>query len=453
MNLIIRNVRPWGAAATDIIIDDGLVGTGAGKRAEFDGRGRVLLPGLHDHHIHILASAARRSSVDLAGLVDAKAVEAALRSAAAAAPPGAWLRAVGYDEGAAGLPDADLLDDWVSDRPLKLQDRTGALWALNRLGLASLGAATFPPGCERDAAGQPTGRFWREDRWLGRHLPRSNIDVAGLGSELAALGVTGLTDAGAGNGPDEAALLSSSALPQTLVLMGNESLPHAHEYRRGPLKLLIDERDPPDLDVLARRISEARGQRRNVATHCVTATELSLFLAALELSGGALSGDRIEHGGEIATAAIAAIAQTPLTVVTNPAFIHDRGDRYRDSIDPQQWSDLYRARSLIEANIPLAAGSDAPYASFDPWLGMRTARDRLTATRQSLGRGERISARQALCLYLGEPLNPGSARTIAPGAPADFMLCDGSLDEVLADLTPDRVAATFVAGRPVFQRR
>ncbi|MEQ1463695.1 hypothetical protein, partial [Salmonella enterica] len=88
--------------------------------------GCTLLPGLHDHHIHLLATAARRQSVDLAGLLASDAIAAKLRAA-----PAATLRAVGYDERAAGIPDAALLDRWEPDRPLRLQDRTGALWVLN----------------------------------------------------------------------------------------------------------------------------------------------------------------------------------------------------------------------------------------------------------------------------------------------------------------------------------
>lgn len=50
---------------------------------------------------------------------------------------------------------------------------------------------------ERDDSGNLTGRFWREDNWLGERLPRVLPDLADFGRELAAMGLTGLTDAGA----------------------------------------------------------------------------------------------------------------------------------------------------------------------------------------------------------------------------------------------------------------
>ena len=444
MTLVLRNVRPWGGAAVDIALADGRIAAMGGNlprgAAEIDGRGDVLLPGLHDHHLHILATAARRHSVDLTGLVDAAAVRQAL---IAGRRYGGWVRAVGYDERAGGLPDAALLDRWLRDTPLRLQDRTGALWALNSPALALLGDAPLPPGAERDLDGRPTGRFWREDQWLAVALPSAVPDLAGLGHDLAALGLTGLTDAGANNGPAEAALLAGK-LPQRLVLMGGEALEPGTGYALGPLKLLIDERDPPALDALAARLGWARRARRNVAAHCVTEAELALFIAALDKAGGARAGDRIEHGGMIPAAFIPVIAEAGLTVVTNPAFIHDRGDRYRAALDARQWDELYRAGSLLAAGIALRAGSDAPYASIDPWLGMRTARDRLTRAGQPLGPDEAIAAAAALSLYAhGE---------IAVGAPADLILCAGTLADVLADLSAERVRATIIGGGVAFNR-
>lgn len=443
MTTVLRNVRPWGGAPIDILISGGQIAAiGAGlPRAseEIDGRGDVLLPGLHDDHLHLLALAARRQSVDLRGLVTEAAVCAALR----AAPAGPWIRAVDYDERAAGIPDAATLDRWVADRPVRLADRTGALRVLNSAGLAMLNARSLPTGAERDSAGRPTGRFWREDHWLAAALPQAAPDLAPLGHELAALGLTGLTDAGAHNGPAEAHLLAG-AVPQHLMLMGSEALQAGPGYQLGPLKLLIDERDPPQLDALAVRIRWARSAGRAVAAHCVTEAELALYLAALELAGGAMAGDRIEHGGMIPSAFLPEIVAAGLTVVTNPAFIHDRGERYRASVPEAQWGELYPAASLVRAGIALRAGSDAPYADVDPWLGMRSARDRLTSAGAVVGADERLDPEAALRLYCrGE---------IAPGAPADLILCSGSLAELLADLSAQRLRLTLIGGEAAFSR-
>ena len=434
MIMILRNVRPWGQGLADVALSGGriaAIGQGLPRGDdEIDGRGGTLLPGLHDHHLHILALAARRQSVDLTGVLDAGEITHRLAMA-----PQPFVRAIGYDERAEGLPDAATLDRWLADRPLRVQDRTGALWVLNSAALALLKQHELPAGAERDESGTPTGRFWREDRWLGGNIPRLALDLAALGRELAGLGLTALTDAGAANGPDEAQTLSG-AFPQRLTLMGCEALAPGGGYALGPLKLLIDERDPPSPGALAKRINAARTAGRNVAAHCVTDGELLLYLGALDASGGVQPGDRIEHGGMIPAALIPIIAGLGLSVVTNPAFLHDRGDRYAQEIDDM--SDLYRIGSLLSAGVAVRAGSDAPYASVDPWLGMRSARCRMTAGGKQLSASERISARAALNLYC--------TGTIETNAPANLILCEGSLADVLADLDAGRVRMTFIAG-------
>ncbi|MDQ4421802.1 amidohydrolase family protein [Sphingobium sp. DEHP117] len=408
------------------------------KGEEIDGHGGTLLPGLHDHHLHLAATAARRQSVSLANLVNESAVMAALRQSGSPI-----VRAVDYDERAAGLPDAALLDSWEPSRPLRLTDRTGALWVLNTAALRLIGDITLPPGAERDAGGRPNGRFWREDAWLRRALPLAEPDISALGAEMSAVGLTGVTDATAHNGPEEALYLAGQ-VPQRLVLMGGTRLAAGHGYSLGALKVMIDERDPPLLSEMSALIAIARAQRRGVAAHCVTEAELALYLAALEEAGAARPGDRVEHGGLMTPELISAVAAARLTVVTNPSFIYGRGDRYLAQIPPEHWEHLYPAGSLARAGVPMLGGSDAPYGVLDPWIAMRAARDRLTAGGQTIGISQRISPERALKLYC--------SGVIAPGRPADLILCNGTWHEVLRDLTAERVDLTIIQGAVAFIR-
>ena len=439
--LIIRNVRLPAGQQCDVAIDNGRIAAIGAKLCQkghdFDATGCTLLPGLHDRHLHILATAARRYSIDLSRLPSEDHIAVTLRGAS-----GPALRAIGYDERIAGLPDAKMLDCWAPDRPLRVQDRTGALWVLNHRALAQLGDLPLPAGAERIDNGELTGRFWREDKWLGRALQHQPPEISSLGRELARFGITALTDAGAGNGPDEARLLAGK-LPQKLTLMGDERLEAGAGYTLGPLKLLFDERDLPAFDDLAARIAAARAVGRAVAAHCVTEGELAIYLAALDAAGGAKRGDRIEHGALIGAGFIPLIAASGLTVVTNPAFLHDRGDRYLAQVPPENLQDLYRARTLRSAGIPLLAGSDAPYASVDPWTGMRSARDRMTALGHPIGLSERLTACAALSLWCHG--------TIEPGESADLALCEGDPAAVLNDLTAERVKATIVDGVVLFR--
>jgi predicted amidohydrolase YtcJ len=112
IRVLIRNARAWPSAETvaDVRIAAGRVVDlrpglrPAGGEEEIDAAGCALLPGLHDHHVHLRALAAAQASVQVGPEQARSAAEltARLREADAAAPPGAWLRCVGYHESVAG---------------------------------------------------------------------------------------------------------------------------------------------------------------------------------------------------------------------------------------------------------------------------------------------------------------------------------------------------------------
>jgi predicted amidohydrolase YtcJ len=400
---------------------------------ELDARGATLTMGLHDHHLHLLATAAKLASVDLANAATPDEVVTCLR----AAPEGGWVRAIGFDERVGGWPDAAALDHWVADRPLRMQDRTGGWWLLNSAGVAQLGRGPWPDWVERNGMGAPTGRIRRGDAWLRERIGSAPPDLGPLGQQLLRWGVTAVTDATAHNGPAEAALLAGT-IPQRLTLMGSEALPAGAGYVRGPLKLLIDEDDAPPVEAIAARIALARRQGRAVAAHCVTLGELLLFLGALDAAGGARQGDRIEHGGIIPASLIADLSLARLTVVSNPGFIHDRGDRYLAEVPAQDHADLYRLETLRLGGVRLRGGSDAPYGDLNPWVAIRAAMDRRTRDGHVVGANEALRRDRAVALY--------GPQILAPGEPADLILFDWPEDAgTLVD-----VQMTMLGGEVVF---
>lgn len=457
---LLRNVEIDGRPGLDVRLTDGRIAEIGerltGGEADVDGRGGALLPGLIDHHIHLLATAARERSLPLERLPNPAAFEQAIRAALAARPPGAWLRATGYHELIAGELDRDALDRVAPNHRLRVQHQTGSLWILNSLALESIAAEEAGAEVERDASGRLTGRIWRGDAWLRGRLQAEPPDLAPLGAALAAYGVTGLTDASATTDASAAEVLAaarrSGALPQRLTLMsaGALSSPEDKAYAVGPVKVLLDDARLIEIDDFIGRVEGARGQGRAVAVHCVTAGELALTLAALE-GAGALPGDRIEHGGVIPVEAVPTLKRLGLTVVTQSAFAFERGDRYLAEVDPAEQGDLYRCASLLAAGVPVAGSSDAPYASADPWAAMAAAIRRRTRDGRPIGAAERVTPQTALGLYLGAASDPGGPRRrIVQGAPADLCLLRAPIAEALAEPDAGLVRATFVGGRMVF---
>lgn len=460
IDLLIRNAEVVGRAGLDVAITDGrikAIGTIREPAHEvIDAQGGAVIPGLHDHHLHLLASAARASSVDLSDATDEGTVASRLASASAVTAPGSWLRAVALRPALAMALDRKALDRWVPGRPCRIADHSGALWILNSAALARVGH-DLPPGAERDSQGRATGRIWREDRWLRAAIGGEVPPLAPIGRQLANFGITGVTDATATTDQATAALLGAAhhqgALPQRLTVMSGDPLAVApgDGFACGPAKIVLDERALPSFDDLCERFTAARRCGRAIAVHCVTDAELALTLAAFGHIG-TTDRDRIEHGAIIPYEAIAEIARLGLTVVTQPAFVHDHGDRYLREIAPDAHADIYRCGSLLRAAIRVAGSSDAPHGTLDPWAAMRAAVARRSATGQAVADGDAITGHAALALYLGHPGDAGGEqRRVAIGAVADLCLLRAPLDAAVRELSADLVAATLIGGHPIIR--
>jgi len=461
-DLLVRDVRVGSNAPRDVRIAAGrIVEIGVGLRATtsvLEGRGGALLPGLHDHHIHLLALAAQLRSLAVGPdrISTAAQFAARLQEACRNAAPGAWVRATGYDDSVAGPLDRYLLDRSAPHHPVRVQYRTGTLWVLNSAALARvLPEGDLPPCVERDAAGVPTGRIWHGDTWMRSRIVSDPPALGPVGALLARAGVTGVTDTSVSTGAAEAALLAaahrSGALPQRLCLMsgGELAAPVDGAFAVGPVKIHLHEAQLPELEQVVASIRQARLSSRRVAFHCVTAAELAFALAALD-EAGVLHGDRIEHGAVVDAAAAQELAARGLTVVTQPSFIAERGDRYRRDVAVEDRDCLYPCASLLRAGVAVAGSTDAPYARPDPWAAMAAAQHRRTRLGRFLGEQEAVDPGTALALFLGSLDNPGGPpRQIARGADADLCLLHVPLEEALRRPDSRHVRATVIAGHVV----
>ena len=463
--MLIRHAEVSGTRPLDVRVVDGVITAIApaldaesGERVLY-AAGGALLPGLHDHHLHLFALARAADSVSC-GPPDVSTVaqleDALVRSSAADVGSDPWIRGIAYHESVAGDLDRDRLDVWLPERPARVQHRSGALWILNSAGLAAIGVraeSETPPGVERDAAGRPTGRLFRLDAWLRERMGSSPPpDLTAVGRRLAEFGVTGLTDATVSNGNTELAALVDAvnrrALPQRLVVMGTRELgvPDHPDIERGAVKIVLAETELPTFDELVAEIASAHAAERPVAIHCVARSELILAAGAL---AAALvhPGDRIEHAAVAPPESLELVKSLSVTVVTQPNFVRERGDAYRVDVTPRDRSWLYRCRAFLEAGIPVGGGTDAPFGDPDPWAAMRAAVDRRTLGGAELGRDERITPEQALALFTTTAQAPGGAvRRVAAGERADLCLLDRPWADARETLDASHVIATFRDG-------
>lgn len=430
-----------------------------GSPEVINGRGQALLPGLVDHHLHLLAWAAADESVPCGQFSELAELVSALRSAPLAA--GGYVRAIGYHERLGGVLDRQVLDRFLPDRPLRIQHSTGALWMLNSAALGQLvrldALHRGDPDVERDADGRPTGRLWRFDTRLRDLTPTPTLpDLAPVGKRLAALGITGVTDAT----PDLplesvkhlAAQHAAGRLPQQTWLLGAPDegrLPPG--LHRGPRKLHLRDHDLPEVDDLSRTVSGSHRRGQPVAVHCVSADALAVTLAALRTTG-VLPGDRIEHAAVVPPPMRADLARLGVTVVTQPGFVHERGDDYRVEVDEPERSWLYPWRSLRAAGVTVVPSSDAPHTNGNPWSAIVAASTRRTRSGATLGPDEKVSRNEVLAGYLRAPSAPGGRiREVSPGKRADLVLLHQPLAHCLDQLESvvNPVALTLTGGRVV----
>ncbi|OWW21192.1 amidohydrolase [Noviherbaspirillum denitrificans] len=206
---------------------------------EVDLRGRRVIPGLIDSHIHVIRGGLNYNLElrwdGVASLADAMAM---LKKQVAVTPPPQWVRVVGgfteHQFREKRLPTLDELNAVAPDTPvfiLHLYDRA----LLNRAALRAAGytrETPDPPGSviERDASGEPTGLFLAKPNALllysalarGPKLPAEyqRNSTRHFMRELNRLGVTGVIDAGGGfqNYPEDYRIIQQMADAGELTL-------------------------------------------------------------------------------------------------------------------------------------------------------------------------------------------------------------------------------------------
>lgn len=215
-----------------------------------DARGRTVLPGINDSHLHGCAFGVNRPplSVDVS-YPTVRSIGDVARVVAAAAkntPQGEWIRGNGWDLGylrecQAGperLPSRADLDAVSPDHPVYLQDFSGHMTWANSRALEVTGidsSVTAPEGgvIVRDAGGVPTGLLQEGAQDLiQRAVPQltradRELAIATTIATLHAEGITSFTEPGLGPGGESlfAGALGGEALDVYADLARAKALP------------------------------------------------------------------------------------------------------------------------------------------------------------------------------------------------------------------------------------
>jgi predicted amidohydrolase YtcJ len=432
--MLIQRAMLLDGTKTDIRVEEHIVDVGElsphkGEQV-LDAVGSTVIPGLHDHHVHLRSAAAALTSVRVGPAEVQGRNDLARALSEAVVGSDGWIRAVGYHETVAGPLDRNVLDEVASHVPVRVQHRSGVLWTLNSAGLARVGLADHSDGRLRSA-----------DRTWSDTLQRNESGLSEVSRRLSGYGVTGVTDAT----PD-------FEVSDIVKLM--QAHRHGELAQRvhclAPGKRILHDVDL-DLDELTAWMAERHAADAPVAVHCVTSAQLVVALSALR-AAGTHPRDRIEHAAVVPEDTIADLKGLDVTVVTQPNFVAERGDQYLMDVPAAEHRELWRVASLLKAGVKVALSTDMPFGEGDPWATMRAAVHRTTAAGAVLSPDECVSAREALTMFFGTAGNPAEARHIHRSQPGDLCVLVGPPKVVLNEIDAEMVAATVVAGEIVFER-
>lgn len=475
---------------------------------QVDGKGQVVLPGLHDAHGHILNYGLSRLLVDLRGFTSLEDTVKQARDYAADNPDFPWVLGRGWNQvlwSDKAFPTRHDLDAISKDKPIWLERIDGhAGWANSKaLELAGINRETAKGNdlILKDAEGLPTGILIDNAMYLmekqvpaiTEHMKRKAIELAF--ADLAAVGLTFVHDAGIGQ--DNYRLFEELAKQQHMpirvyAMLASGDPAFKDLVKRGHLnienhliirsvKLMIDGAlgsygaimhepysDQPDkhgayvqtpeqikaaLDFLVQHDFQANvhaiGDRGN--------TEVIDLLARPLMQSSKLR-HRVEHAQILRLDDIIRFKEHDLIASMQPTHATSDMNMAEDRVGPERIKGAYAWQKLFKVGVVIASGSDFPVELINPFHGIHAAVTRQNHENQPAGgwyANEAMTVDQALQTFTINAAFAAHAETFSgsleAGKQADFIVIDQDIMTINPELIwKTRVLETWVGGQQIY---
>jgi predicted amidohydrolase YtcJ len=500
-NGVVRTMEPSLPVTRALAIAGEVVAGGVGTHEtalpspeRVDLRGRCVLPGLNDAHVHFPTWSVARREIRLEGARTLEEAVARVAEAAPSVPGGRWLRGFGWRSGDWSPPvepTKEALDRVTGDTPTALMAKDyHSLW-LNSAALAHANGNLQVPGgvVEVDERGEPTGVLREECAWHFRDAhaaPSDEESVEAMREGLrvaASRGVTAVHDKDGWRGALR--FWQRLAADGVLTLRVWQSVPHEQVaelaglglrsgfgdsmLRIGYLKAFMDGTlgsqtarmlDGSGVEITSRSELEEILRRGAVAgfpvgVHAIgdlaNREALDAFEATREVWAPLGLRPRIEHAQLLAAEDLPRFAA--LGVAASVQFSHAPSDRdLADRFWAGKTDGAYAYRSLLESGALLANGSDAPIEELDPWAGVCAGVLRRIDDRAPWHPEQTVTLEQALEATTVAPAwlarDERRRGKLVPGYLADLVVLDRDPFELEAEaLREVQVVATMVGGR------
>jgi predicted amidohydrolase YtcJ len=487
-------VRALAIAGDQVVGGVGTHETALPSPDRVDLRGRCVLPGFSDSHVHFPTWSLAQRQVRLEGTASLEEAVARIAEAARSVEPGRWLRGTGWRSGDWNPPvepTKEALDTVTGEIPAALMARDyHSLW-LNSAALARANGDLHVPGgvVEVDARGEPTGVLREECAWHFRdtHVRPTDDEMV----EASRDGLRIATSRGVTSVHDKDGWLGALRVWQSLADEGSltlrvwQSLPHYQVeelaavgirsgfgsplVRIGYLKAFMDGTvgsrtarmlDGSGVEITSREELEQivrRGAEVGlpVAVHAIGDRANRDALDAFEATQDAWRPlglrQRIEHAQLLDPEDLPRFAK--LGVAASVQFSHAPSDRdLAERFWGEKVSGAYAYRSLLDSGAVVANGSDAPIEELDPLAGIRAGVLRTLDDRPPWHPEQAVTVEEALAATILAPAwLAGDERQrgkLAPGYLADLVVLDRDPLAIAPDELPEvRVVATMLGGR------
>ncbi len=169
---------------------------------------------------------------------------------------------------------------------------------------------------------------------------------------------------------------------------------------------------------------------------------------------------RVEHAQHLAAADMARMAALGAIAAVQPSHVVDDGRWAERRIGPERARFAYPFRSLLDAGVTLAFGSDWPVATLDPLAGIQAAVTRRLGAgyppegwhpEQRIGVAEAVRAYTAAAAYA--EFAEADKGVLAPGKLADFVVLSHDIFAIAPEqIAASKVLCTVCGGKVVYER-
>ena len=527
VNAVVRTMDPAKPTADAIAIyGNRIVSVGSNEEIRkmassstriVDAKGRLVLPGFNDAHVHFMTGGFQLSSVDLRDANSPQEFADRIKAFAAKVPSGRWIKGGDWDHERwpnAKLPTKELIDSFTKDTPVFVNRLDGhmALANTTALKLAGVTRETIdPPGglIVRDPkTGEPTGilKDAAQD-FVWKVIPPASFEeklaaARAATNYAASLGVTSVQDVLAGDdvgvyqtlldrGELKTRIYAVTPLPvwERLARTGVKAHFGSEMLRVGALKgfadgslgsttALFDEpyRDEPNTSglpgsemfpegAMLGRVRDADRAGLQVFIHAIGDKANDLILSIFEQvereNGARDRRFRIEHAQHLHPRDIQRFARDKVIASMQPYHAIDDGRWAEKRIGSERAKTTYAFRSLLDAGATLAFGTDWTVAPLNPILTLYAATTRRTIDGKNPNGWvpeQKITIEEAVRAYtVGSAFaefQDTAKGTISPGKLADLVILSQDVFKIDAkEIENVKVLLTMLDGRVVYEAR